>query len=115
MLKFLFKRRWLLGTLAATVNLALAGGLLYLILPEARGGEVDEGALPHWGYFLSAAVAVGTACIGAGIAVAQVGAAAVAAISEKPELFARVLILVGLAEGIVIYGLIIAILILARL
>ena len=41
--------------------------------------------------------------------------AAVGAIAEKPELLGRVLILVGLAEGIAIYGLIIAILILNRL
>ena len=45
----------------------------------------------------------------------EVGAAAVGAIAEKPELLGRVLILVGLAEGIAIYGLIIAILILNRL
>ncbi|RZV98636.1 MAG: acetyl-/propionyl-CoA carboxylase subunit alpha, partial [Rhodobacteraceae bacterium] len=36
------------------------------------------------------------------------------AIAEKPELLGRVVILVGLAEGIAIYGLIVAILILNR-
>jgi V/A-type H+-transporting ATPase subunit K len=36
------------------------------------------------------------------------------AISEKPELFARALIFVGLAEGLAIYGLIVAIMILGR-
>ena len=51
----------------------------------------------------------------AGYAVASVGSAAVGAIAEKPELLGRVVILVGLAEGIAIYGLIIAILILNRL
>ena len=49
------------------------------------------------------------------IAVAKVGAAAVGALAEKPELFGRLLILVGLAEGIAIYGLIVSILILNRL
>jgi hypothetical protein len=43
------------------------------------------------------------------------GAAAVGALAEKPELFGRLLILVGLAEGIAIYGLIVSILILNRL
>ena len=36
------------------------------------------------------------------------------AVAEKPELFGRVLVLVGLAEGIAIYGLIVSILILNR-
>ncbi|MCK7579765.1 MAG: ATP synthase subunit C [Chromatiales bacterium] len=39
----------------------------------------------------------------------------VGALAEKPELFGRVLIIVGLAEGIAIYGLIVSILILNRL
>jgi V/A-type H+-transporting ATPase subunit K len=67
-----------------------------------------------WG-FLGAALATGLSALGAGIAVANVGAAAVGAIAEKPELLGRVLIFVGLAEGIAIYGLIISILILNRL
>jgi V/A-type H+-transporting ATPase subunit K len=65
--------------------------------------------------FLAAALATGLSALGAAIAVANVGAAAVGAITEKPEMLGRVLILVGLAEGIAIYGLIISILILNRL
>ena len=45
---------------------------------------------------------------------AYTGAAALAAVSEKPELFGRSIVIVGLAEGIAIYGLIIAVLILGR-
>ena len=55
------------------------------------------------------------AALGAGFAVAKVGTAAVGALAEKPELFGRLLIFVGLAEGIAIYGLIVSILILNRL
>jgi V/A-type H+-transporting ATPase subunit K len=40
---------------------------------------------------------------------------AIGALAEKPELFGRLLILVGLAEGIAIYGVIISVLILNRL
>jgi V/A-type H+-transporting ATPase subunit K len=68
----------------------------------------------RWG-FISAAVATGASALGAAYAVARVGSAAVGALTEKPELLGRVLILVGLAEGIAIYGLIIAILILNRI
>ena len=64
--------------------------------------------------FLAAAVATAFGCVGAGIAVAYVGAAAVGAVGEKPEVAGRTLIFVGLAEGIAIYGLIIAIMILGK-
>lgn len=57
------------------------------------------------------AIAVGLASIGAGYAVAKTGAAAIASMTEKPELFARTLIFAGLAEGIAIYGIITALLI----
>ena len=50
--------------------------------------------------------------LGAGFAVARVGSAAVGALAEKPELFGRLLIFIGLAEGIAIYGLIVSILML---
>jgi V/A-type H+-transporting ATPase subunit K len=61
---------------------------------------------------LGAAISTGLAAIGAGIAVSAVGAAAVGAIAEKPDVFGRALIFVGLAEGIAIYGLIISFMIL---
>lgn len=65
--------------------------------------------------YLSAAIAVGASTLGAGIAVAVVGAAAMGAIGEKPDLAGRALIFIGLAEGIAIYGLIVALMILAKL
>ncbi len=63
---------------------------------------------------MAAAIAAGLSTLAAGYAVAVVGSAAVGALAEKPELLGRVLILVGLAEGIAIYGLIVAVLILNR-
>ena len=72
-----------------------------------------DAAVTKWVY-ISAALATGISSLGAAIAVAYVGAAAVGAMSEKPELAGRALIYVGLAEGIAIYGLIIAIMILGK-
>ena len=46
---------------------------------------------------------------------ASVGSAAIGALAEKPELLGRALIMIGLAEGIAIYGLIVSILILNRI
>lgn len=62
--------------------------------------------------FISAALAAGLATIGAAIAVGLVGSSAMGAMSERPEMAGRALIFVGLAEGIAIYGLIVAIMIL---
>ena len=71
-------------------------------------------AVAPWA-FMAAAIAAGLSTVAAGYAVAVVGSAAVGALAEKPELLGRVLILVGLAEGIAIYGLIVAVLILNRI
>ena len=82
---------------------------------QARENVSSEQArVIGWG-FAAAAFSTGIGCLGAGIAVAYVGSAALGAISEKPELTARALIYVGLAEGIAIYGLIISIMILTRI
>lgn len=72
--------------------------------------EQSEGAVQE-DRFMAMAVAVGLSCIGAGIAVSGTGAAATAAITEKPELFGRTIVYVGMAEGVAIYGLLIAFLI----
>lgn len=65
--------------------------------------------------FLGAALSTGLACIGAGIGVAFVGAAALGVVGEKPSLFGTTLIYMGLAEGIAIYGLVISLFILGRI
>jgi len=57
----------------------------------------------------------GLATIGAGIAVSSVGAASLAVITEKPEMFGRTLVYLGLAEGIAIYGLVMSILLLGKI
>lgn len=75
--------------------------------------QLPDGAV-QWG-FVAAALATGLSSLGAGIAVASVGSAAIGALAEKPELLGRSLIMVGLAEGIAIYGLIISILILNQI
>lgn len=65
--------------------------------------------------FIAAAAVTGLSALGAAYAVAVVGGAAMGAVAEKPETAGRALIFVGLAEGIAIYGLIIAIMILGYL
>ena len=64
---------------------------------------------------IAAALAIGLSAIGSGIAVAVVASSAVGAISENPSLLGKTVIFAGLAEGIAIYGLIIAIMILSKI
>lgn len=109
-------RFYLFSALFAAI-LATAMYSLLLLFPDiAMAATEGEAAMVapevmQWA-FLGAAIATGASSIGAGIAVGSVGAAAVGVLAEKPDLFGRVLVLVGLAEGIAIYGLIISIMIL---
>ena len=62
--------------------------------------------------YVGAALAVGLSGIGGGIAVAASASAALGAISENEKAFGKALIFVGLAEGVALYGLIVALLLL---
>jgi V/A-type H+-transporting ATPase subunit K len=75
---------------------------------EAAGGS-DTTAI--WKYF-AAALAVGISCVAGGIAVGQIGSAAMGAMSENPELSGKALPYAGLAEGICLWGFLVALLIL---
>ena len=109
---------------AMLVAFALAMGLAATALfvataPALAAGPATPGTVTGgeaWSFGLvAAAISTALAALGAGFAVARVGTAAIGALAEKPELFGRLLIFVGLAEGIAIYGLIVSILILNRL
>lgn len=65
--------------------------------------------------YIGAALAVGIACLGSGIAVGNSASAALGALSENETLFGKSLVFVGLSEGIALYGLIIAFMILGSL
>ena len=99
---------------AVLVLLALRAG------PAVAAGAVvqDAAAAPaptsNGAALIGAAVAVAGSSIGAAIAVAYTGSAALAAISERPELFGRAMVIVGLAEGIAIYGLIVSIILIGK-
>ncbi len=95
--------------------LALIGLLIAAepgLAQETGGQPADEGA--GGAALIGAAIAVAGSSIGAAIAVAYTGSAALAAISEREELFGRAMVIVGLAEGIAIYGLIIAVMLMGR-
>jgi len=100
----------ILGLMAAGIGLVWLAypSVVMAAMPSAQQTVSDPYAS------LAAAISTGLASIGAAIAVSSTGSAAVGTIAEKPETFGRALIFVGLAEGIAIYGLIIAFMILNR-
>ena len=115
------KTRFIFASILTAVVgvLALAGSLM-LWLPAAQAAA-DPSSTPilsadvwQWG-LIAAMLATGLSSLAAGYAVAVVGSAAMGALTEKPELFGRLLIFVGLAEGIAIYGVIISVLILNKI
>ncbi len=100
----------LLSASAVLVFLALTAG------PSGAQATSEETAstASSGSALIGAAIAVAGSSFGAAIAVAYTGSAALAAISERPELFGRAMVIVGLAEGIAIYGLVIAVILIGK-
>lgn len=106
-----FKRS--LFTNLATFFVALVGATVFLFASTANAATeslVDPSGLAYIG----AALSTGLASIGAGIATGSAASAALGALSENEGVMGKALIFVALAEGIAIYGLIIAFMILNR-
>lgn len=102
---------------AIAINvLAMLGLFVTGLVPDvvfATGDATTTASASGMGY-LAAALSTGLAAIGAGIGVGQAGSAAIGAISEDSTILGKTLIILGLAEGIAIYGLVISIMILQR-
>ena len=98
--------------------LAVAGLFLVGLVPDIAFADTAKATAASsasgLGY-LAAALSTGLAAIGAGIGVGQAGSAAIGAISEDSSILGKTLIILGLAEGVAIYGLVISIMIIQRL
>lgn len=111
-------RGWLIGnfsvfTLALLVLLALgAQEVMAETTATAVRGEITMGMAVA---IIGIGLPTGLAAIGAALALGPVGSAALAVVAEKPEMFGRTLIYLGLAEGIAIYGLVMSILLLGKI
>ena len=112
---YLFAGASVLVLIAAVVLLAAVAGPAGAAVGAGAAKAAGAAASGHnSAALIGAAIAVAGSTIGAGIAVAYVGAAALAAMSERPELFGRAMVIVGLAEGIAIYGLIVGIILIGK-
>ena len=88
------------------VDISTANATVEQIIANQKGLEAIGAGLVAIG----AGLAVGLSGIASGIAEKDIGAAAVGAMAEREELFAKGLILTVIPETIVIFGLVIAIL-----
>ncbi len=114
--------RWLAGSVGVNILMFVGAqvGLVLLgiqdVLAEPAAAEATREISVGMGLALiGIGIPTAVATIGAGIAVGPVGAASLAVIAEKPEVFGRTLVYLGLAEGIAIYGLVVTILMLGKI
>lgn len=116
------RTRWFKPTLRTNLALFVAAQSALLLLGAREvmaateavtgGGDISIGTgLAIIGVGIPTALST----IAAGIAVGPIGAASLAVLAEKPEIFGRTLIYLGLAEGIAIYGLVMSILLLDKI
>jgi V/A-type H+-transporting ATPase subunit K len=117
--------RWWRGAVGMNLLIFIVAqvGILFLAMRdvmaqqevETAGAPLPEISIGTALSLLAIGLPTAVATLAAGFAVGTVGASALAAISEKPELFGRTLIYLGLAEGIAIYGLVVTILLLGKI
>lgn len=108
-----FKKRIKLSVVV-TLFMMFASAFVFTPSLFAEGVEAVV-ANPQTGMIcIAAAIAFAMGALAAGIAIGNVGAAAMGAISEKPELASQALIFIALAEGLVVFGFIIALMILGK-
>lgn len=97
------------------IGLILVGGVSDALAATEGMNTASEISTGYGLALIGIGLPTGLATIGAGIAVSSVGAASLAVITEKPEMFGRTLVYLGLAEGIAIYGLVVTILLLGKI
>lgn len=102
------------------LRLAVIAGIVFFlkdaVFAAGEGVPSHEGISETGrGLAFAAMGAVGISCIASSYALAKIGSAAMGAMSEKPEVGGRALIFLGMAEGIAIYGLIIAIMLVNKI
>ncbi|MFP3259329.1 MAG: V-type ATP synthase subunit K [Sulfolobus sp.] len=92
----------------------LASLILPLLIPAIIASAQAAYDTPQGfeGLNIGAGLAIGLAAVGAGIAVGMAAAAGIGVLTEKREMFGTVLVFVAIGEGIVLYGILFAVLML---
>lgn len=115
----MFRKRIVLSFFITLAVLLLSG---FLFTPplfaadtatQAVAVEPSSGGDLMW-VVIAASIAFSFGALAAGYAISHVGAAAMGAMSEKPEIGSQALIFIALAEGLVVFGFITALMILGK-
>mgnify|MGYP000953724065 CR=1 FL=1 len=109
-MKLSLRRSWILLGLAATATVAAAaetGAAAAAAAPRTAGETI---ALA-----IAACLTMAISVLGAGAAVGRIGAAALGAAAEKPDLLTRSILFVALAEGLAVLGFAIAIMLVQKI
>ena len=113
MTAYAFRRKVGLSFVLTLVLLAVTAFIFTPTL-SAAGEAIENGDRNVSWVCFAAALAFGFGAIGAGMAISNAGSAAMGAISEKPEIATNALIFIALAEGLVVFGFITALMILGK-
>ena len=112
------KKRFLVSGITAFALMVAVATVFMFNGALATSGETAGAANPsgeisvgHGLALIGAGLSTGLACVGTGVGVASSASAAIGAISEDENLFGKSLIMVVMAEGIAIYGLLVSFLI----
>lgn len=112
-------KRMFAAIAAGSFAVLMLGAVISVAMPGAASAAEEAAVAADTSSnglgFIGMALATGLACVGAGIAVGSVGAAALGLVGEQPGAIGTTLIYVGLAEGVAIYGIVISMLIFSRL
>ncbi len=117
MTSYAFKRK---VQMIVLFTLVLLMGTAFVYTPtlsaatETVAADVAVGKYTTAWVCIAAALAFGFGALGAGMAISKVGSAAMGAISERPEIASNALIFIALAEGLVVFGFITALMILGK-
>ncbi|BFI74007.1 V-type ATP synthase subunit K [Sulfurisphaera ohwakuensis] len=92
--------------------------LPFLLLPLLASAAIFSAQAPYdtaqgfEGLNIGAGLAIGLAAIGAGVAVGMAAAAGIGVLTERRDMFGTILIFVAIGEGIAVYGILFAVLML---
>ena len=114
MTAYVFKRNVKLSFVFLVVMLAATAFAFSPTLAAAAEAVEDGGDNTTAWVCWAATVAFGFGAVGAAVAISNVGSAAMGAISERPEIATNALIFIALAEGLVVFGFITALMILGN-
>ena len=104
-------KRTVIGNVVAFFGVFLLGTVF---TSTANAAVADTATISSGLGLIAAGLAIGLSCIGSGYAVASSASAALGALSEDSSVFGKALIFVALAEGIALWGFIVAFLILTH-